>query len=62
MSDQLRPSREVTGLIDRIRRLVAEQRVPDPQGDEPRRARAAEIARLQGCLAIAVRRELTFEA
>ena len=62
MSDQLRPSPEVSDLIDRIRKLVADQRVPDPRGDEPRREREAEIARLQRRLAIAVRRELAAQA
>jgi hypothetical protein len=62
MSDQLRPGREVAGLIDRIRRLVAEQRRGEGRGGrELREARRVEIARLQRRLAIAVKRELSPE-
>jgi hypothetical protein len=62
MSDQLRPGREVTGLIERIRRLVAEQRRGGGRGGrELREARRVEIARLQRRLAIAVKRELSPE-
>jgi hypothetical protein len=55
-----RPSSlDVTRLIDRIRRLVAEQRRLEGGGD-PKRLRAyrIEIARLKRQLATAVRREL----
>ena len=55
-----RPSSlDVTRLIDRIRRLVAEQRRLEAGGDRKRlRAYRIEIARLQRQLATAVRREL----
>jgi hypothetical protein len=54
------PSLDVTRLIDRIRRLVAEQRRLEAGGDRKRlRAYRVEIARLQRQLATAVRRELS---
>jgi hypothetical protein len=54
------PSLAVTRLIDRIRRLVAQQRRLEAGGDGKRlRAYRVEIARLQGQLATAVRRELS---
>ena len=55
-----RPSSlDVTRLIDRIRRLVAEQRRLEAGGDRKRlRAYRIEIARLKRQLATAVRREL----
>jgi hypothetical protein len=53
------PSVRVTRLIDRIRRLVAEQRRLEAGGDGKRlKAYRIEIARLQRQLAKAVRREL----
>jgi hypothetical protein len=55
------PSTQVTRLIDRIRKLVAEQRRLDEK-DEDRRRRDAnrrEIARLKWRLANAVKRELS---
>jgi hypothetical protein len=49
----------VTRLIDRIRRLVAEQRRLEARGDGKRlRAYRVEIARLQRQLEKAVRRDL----
>jgi hypothetical protein len=68
MLQHRRPSPEVRGLIDRIRKLVAEQRRLDgdesrePDGDassERREANAHEIARLQRRLASVVKNELT---
>jgi hypothetical protein len=54
------PSLAVTRLIDRIRRLVAEQRRLEAGGDGKRlKAYRTEIARLQRQLAKAVRRELS---
>jgi hypothetical protein len=54
------PSVAVTRLIDRIRRLVAEQRRLEARGDRKRlKAYRIEIARLQRQLATAVRRELS---
>jgi hypothetical protein len=54
------PSVRVTRLIDRIRRLVAEQRRLEAGGDGKRlKAYRIEIARLQRQLAKAVRRELS---
>jgi hypothetical protein len=54
------PSLDVTRLIDRIRRLVAEQRRLEARGDRKRlKAYRVEIARLQRQLATAVRRELS---
>jgi hypothetical protein len=55
-----RPSPEVTGLIDRIRKLVAEQRrLGGNASDERREAHTLEIARLQRRLASVVKSELT---
>jgi hypothetical protein len=60
-----RPSPEVTGLIDRIRKLVAEQRRLGGDGSdgdgssERREANTLEIARLQRRLASVVKSELT---
>jgi hypothetical protein len=55
-----RPSHEVTSLIDRIRKLVAEQRRLDHDAeDERRRANSREIAQLQRRLASVVKSELT---
>jgi hypothetical protein len=60
MLQHRRPSSEVTGLIDRIRKLVAERReFDDDAGDERRRAKTREIARLQRRLATVVKSELT---
>jgi hypothetical protein len=58
MLDGRRPSHEVTRLIDRIRELVAEQRRLGATS-ELAEAKRLEIARLQGRLAILVKRELT---
>jgi hypothetical protein len=55
-----KPSPEVTGLIDRIKRLVAEQRrMDDDDGDDRRDANRREISRLKWRLANAVKRELS---
>ena len=57
---QARTRREVTRLIDRIRRLVAEQRRLEARaGAEPSEANEREITRLQRRLATVVKRELT---
>jgi hypothetical protein len=55
------PSRQVVGLIERIRRLVAEQRRLDEEdaGDDRRDANRREISRLKWRLANAVKRELS---
>jgi hypothetical protein len=54
------PSLAVTRLIDRIRRLVAEQRRLEARGDGKRlKAYRVEFARLQRQLETAVRRELS---
>jgi hypothetical protein len=55
------PSRQVVGLIDRIKTLVAEQRRLDDEdaGDDRRDANRREISRLKWRLANAVKRELT---
>ena len=54
------PSLAVTRLIERIRRLVAEQRRLEARGDRKGlKAYRTEIARLQRQLATAVRRELS---
>jgi hypothetical protein len=59
-SGQDRPSPQVVGLIDRIKKLVAEQRRLDDDGEDRRRdANRREIARLKWCLANAVKRELS---
>ena len=54
-------SPQVTRLIDRIKKLVAEQRRLDEDGREDRRrdANRREIARLKWRLANAVKRELS---
>jgi hypothetical protein len=54
------PSPQVVGLIDRIKRLVAEQRRLDKEGagDDRRDANRREISRLKWRLANAVKREL----
>jgi hypothetical protein len=53
-------SPQVTRLIDRIRKLVAEQRRLDDDGEDRRRdANRREIARLKWRLANAVKRELS---
>ena len=56
-----RPGRQVARLIDRIRKLVAEQRrLDDDDGERRRRdANRREIARLKWRLANAVKRELS---
>jgi hypothetical protein len=60
--EQGRFSHEVTGLIDRIRRLVAEQQLLETgASSELREANGLEIARLQRRLATTVRRELALE-
>jgi hypothetical protein len=55
------PSPQVVGLIDRIKRLVAEQRRLDEEdaGDDRRNANRREISRLKWRLANAVKRELS---
>jgi hypothetical protein len=60
-SGQDRPSPQVVGLIDRIKKLVAEQRRLDDDDREDRRrdANRREIARLKWRLANAVKRELS---
>jgi hypothetical protein len=60
-SGQDRPSPQVVGLIDRIKKLVAEQRrLEDDDGEDRRRdANGREIARLKWRLANAVKRELS---
>jgi hypothetical protein len=59
--DHGRPSPQVVRLIDRIRKLVAEQRrLDDTDGEDRRRDRnRREIARLKWRLANAVKRELS---
>jgi hypothetical protein len=54
----LQPSPQVVGLIDRIKRLVAEQRRLDDDEDDRRDANRREISHLKWRLANAVRREL----
>jgi hypothetical protein len=55
-----RASPEVTGLIDRIKRLVAEQRrMDEDDGDHRGDANRREISRLKWRLANAVKRELS---
>jgi hypothetical protein len=56
-----RPSPQVVRLIDRIKKLVAEQRRLDDGDDEERRrdANRREIARLKWRLANVVKRELS---
>jgi hypothetical protein len=56
MARYARSSREVTDLIRRIRKLVAERR--HLESNALRAAKTREIARLQRRLAIVVRREL----
>jgi hypothetical protein len=58
---QGRPSPQVVRLIDRIKKLVAEQRRLDERDGEDRRRHAnrREIARLKWRLANAVKRELS---
>jgi hypothetical protein len=60
-SGQDRPSPQVVGLIDRIKKLVAEQRRlgDDEREDRRRNANRREIARLKWRLANAVKRELS---
>ncbi|MGH2804633.1 MAG: hypothetical protein ACRDL4_16550, partial [Thermoleophilaceae bacterium] len=54
------PSPQVVRLIDRIKRLVAEQRrLDEDDRDERRDANRREIARLKWRLANAVKRELS---
>jgi hypothetical protein len=55
------PSTQVTRLIARIKKLVAEQRRLDEDGEDRRRrdANRREIARLKWRLANAVKRELS---
>jgi hypothetical protein len=59
--EQGRPSPQVVRLIDRIKKLVAEQRrLGDGDGEDRRRdANRREIARLKWRLANAVKRELS---
>jgi hypothetical protein len=60
MPQYRRPSPEVTDLINRIRKLVAEQRKFDGATSKQRQeAHTFEIARLQRRLASAVKSELT---
>ena len=61
MLEQVRPSPQVVRLIDRIKKLVAEQRRLDEDDSEPRRrdANRREIARLKWRLANVVKRELS---
>ena len=56
-----RPSPQVTRLLDRIKKLVAEQRRLDEDDREDRRrdANRREIARLKWRLANVVKRELS---
>lgn len=55
-----RPTPQVAGLIDRIKRLVAEQRrLDEDDGDDRRDANRREISRLKWRLANAVKRELS---
>jgi hypothetical protein len=55
-----RPGPQVVRLIDRIKRLVAEQRcIDEDERDERRDANRREIARLKWRLANAVKRELS---
>jgi hypothetical protein len=56
-----RPGRQVVRLIDRIKKLVAEQRrlEDDDREDRRRDANRREIARLKWRLANAVKRELS---
>jgi hypothetical protein len=58
---QGRPGPQVVGLIDRIKRLVSEQRrLDEDDRDERRRdANRREVARLKWRLANAVKRELS---
>jgi hypothetical protein len=60
-SPQGRPSSQVVRLIDRIKRLVSEQRRldEDDRDDRRRDANRREIARLKWRLANAVKRELS---
>jgi hypothetical protein len=60
-SPQGRPSPQVVRLIDRIRKLVAEQRRldDDERQDRRRDANRREIARLKWRLANVVKRELS---
>ena len=55
------PGPQVVGLINRIKRLVAEQRRLDQEdgGDDRRDANRREISRLKWRLANAVKRELS---
>jgi hypothetical protein len=59
--EQARPSPQVVRLIDRIKKLVAEQRrLGDGDSDDRRRdANRREIARLKWRLANVVKRELS---
>ena len=59
--EQGRPSPQVVRLIDRIKKLVAEQRRLDKNDGEDRRrdANRRELARLKWRLANAVKRELS---
>jgi hypothetical protein len=59
--EQGRPGPQVVRLIDRIKKLVAEQRRMDEDDGEDRRrdANRREIARLKWRLANAVKRELS---
>jgi hypothetical protein len=60
MPPQGRASQQVTALIDRIRKLVAERRrLEGRASSEQLEAHRLEIARLQRRLAAAVKRELT---
>jgi hypothetical protein len=60
-SEPPRPSPQVVRLIDRIKKLVAEQRrLDDDEGEDRRRdANRREIARLKWRLANVVKRELS---
>ena len=60
MFERRQSSTEVTRLIDRIRKLVAEkQRLEHREGSDRAAANTREIARLQRRLAMVVKRELT---
>jgi hypothetical protein len=59
MFEGRRPSQEVTGLIARIKQLVAEKRELERSANgELVEANRSEIARLQQRLAVIVKREL----
>jgi hypothetical protein len=60
VSVQRRSGHEVRRLIERLKKLVAQQRqLEDDASSEQRKANRLEIARLQRRLALLVKRELT---